>query len=141
MVIVWVTSVSLTTDDCSRVTLTMHSVHSFHVFKAPLLSMPPSIALPDLSKDSNSYGDLWLRYPASMKPIHANYGHTFIAISEFRVIVNDIAGMFFAKVERSVGATISRIQGFCVRLDSWHRNLPADLMPKEICFPWQLKLQ
>ncbi|CAG7565306.1 unnamed protein product [Fusarium equiseti] len=118
----------------------LQAVHSFAVFKAPLLSMPPSIALPEISEESNNYGDLWLRYPSSKRPIAVNYSHTFIALAGFRAIINDMAAMFFIKVERPVNVTINSIQGFCVRLDSWHRNLPTDLMAKEICFPWQLKL-
>ncbi|KAJ4007727.1 hypothetical protein NW752_010396 [Fusarium irregulare] len=114
----------------------LQAVHSFAVFKAPLLSMPPSIALPEI----NNYGDIWLRYPSSKRPIAVNYSHTFIALAEFRAIINDMAAMFFIKVERPVNVTVNSIQGFCVRLDSWYRNLPPDLMAKEICFPWQLKL-
>ncbi|RBR26560.1 uncharacterized protein FIESC28_00636 [Fusarium coffeatum] len=118
----------------------LQAVHSFAVFKAPLLSMPPSIALPEISEESNNYGDLWLRYPSSKRPIAVNYSHTFIALAEFRAIINDMAAMFFIKVERPVNMTINSIQGFCVRLDSWYRNLPPDLTAEEICFPWQLKL-
>jgi len=103
--------------------------------------MPPSIALPEISEETNNYGDLCLRYPSSRQPISVKYGRTFIAIAQFRVIVNDIAAMFFTKVERPVNVTVNGIQGFCVRLDSWYQNLPEDLAAREICFPWQLKLQ
>jgi hypothetical protein len=108
-----------------EVMLIRNCVHSFHVFKAPLLSMPPSISLPEVSEESNPYGDLWLQYPSSTRPVPVNYGHTFIAIAEFRAIVNDIATVFFIKAERPATVTINRIQGICVRLDSWHRNLPT----------------
>ncbi|EXL39260.1 hypothetical protein FOCG_18127 [Fusarium oxysporum f. sp. radicis-lycopersici 26381] len=118
----------------------LQAVHSFHVFKAPLLHMPPSIPLPDPSQQDDCYGDFWLRYPSSKVPVPVNYSNTFKAISEFRVIMNDVAAMFFSDFQITPDVATDRIQGFCIRLDSWHQNLPRDLKAREICFPWQLKL-
>ncbi|KAF5690745.1 NirA-like nitrate assimilation regulatory protein [Fusarium denticulatum] len=115
----------------------LQAVHSFHVFKAPLLSMPPSIQLP--SQD-DCYGDFGPRYPSAKGPISVNYAHTFQTLSEFRVIMYDVATVFFSGFKNTPDTTVDRIKGFCIRLDSWYRNLPSGLKATEICFPWQLKL-
>ncbi|KAF5559410.1 nitrogen assimilation transcription factor nirA [Fusarium phyllophilum] len=115
----------------------LQAVHSFHVFKAPLLSMPPSIPLPE---QDNCYGDFVLRFPAAKGPVSVNYANTFRTLSEFRLIMNDVAAVFFSDLKNTPDATVNRIKGFCIRLDSWYQNLPPDLKPREISFPWQLKL-
>lgn len=118
--------------------LTDNSVHSFHVFKAPLLSMPPSI---QLSTQDDCYGDFGLRYPSAKGPVSINYANTFRTFSDFRVIMNDVAAVFFSGFKNTPDTIVDRIKGFCIRLDSWYRNLPPGLRATEITFPWQLKLQ
>ncbi|TVY67814.1 Nitrogen assimilation transcription factor nirA [Fusarium oxysporum f. sp. cubense] len=115
----------------------LQAVHSFHVFKAPLLSMPPSI---QLSTQDDCYGDFGLRYPSAKGPVSVNYANTFRTLSEFRVIINDVAAVFFSGFKNTPDTIVDRIQGFCIRLDSWYRNLSPGLKPTEILFPWQLKL-
>ncbi|KAF5973738.1 hypothetical protein FBULB1_8122 [Fusarium bulbicola] len=115
----------------------LQAVHSFHVFKAPLLSMPPCIQLPTLD---DCYGDFGLHYPSAKGPVSVNYAHTFRTFSEFRLIMNDVAAVFFSGFENTPETTVDRIKGFCIRLDSWYRNLPPGLKATEISFPWQLKL-
>ncbi|KAF5602732.1 nitrogen assimilation transcription factor nirA [Fusarium subglutinans] len=115
----------------------LQAVHSFHVFKAPLLSMPPCIQLPTLD---DYYGDFGLRYPSAKGPASVNYAHTFRTFSEFRLIMNDVAAVFFSGFENTPETTVDRIKGFCIRLDSWYRNLPPGLKATEISFSWQLKL-
>ncbi|KAG7405461.1 Nitrogen assimilation transcription factor nirA [Fusarium oxysporum f. sp. rapae] len=115
----------------------LQAVHSFHVFKAPLLSMPPSI---QLSMQDDCYGDFGLRYPSAKGPVSVNYVNTFRTLSEFRVIMNDVAAVFFSGFENAPDVIVDRIKGFCIRLDSWYRNLPPGLKATEISFPWQLKL-
>ncbi|KAF5559337.1 nitrogen assimilation transcription factor nirA [Fusarium napiforme] len=112
-------------------------VHSFHVFKAPLLLMPPSVPLPD---QDECYGDFVLRFPAAKGPVSVNYANTFRTLSEFRLIMNDVAAVFFSELKNTPDSTVDRIKGFCIRLDSWFQNLPPDLKTREISFPWQLKL-
>ncbi|KAG5656585.1 hypothetical protein KAF25_000172 [Fusarium avenaceum] len=118
----------------------VQAVHSFHEFKAPLLDAPPKITLPSTVESSNFYGEFWLQYPPNRQPVPVSYGNTFKAIADFRSIMNDVAAAFFSKLNRGPGATVHRIQMFCVQLDDWYRNLPADLTARNICFPWQLKL-
>ncbi|KAF5260972.1 hypothetical protein FOXYS1_8349 [Fusarium oxysporum] len=115
----------------------LQAVHSFHVFKAPLLSMPPSI---QLSTEDDCYGDFGLRYPSAKGPVSVNYANTFRTLSEFRVIINDVAAVFFSGFKNTPDTIVDRIKGFCIRLDSWYRNLSPGLKPTEILFPWQLKL-
>ncbi|KAH7205502.1 hypothetical protein BKA60DRAFT_578446 [Fusarium oxysporum] len=115
----------------------LQAVHSFHVFKAPLLSMPPSI---QLSKQDDCYGDFGLRYPSAKGPVSVKYANTFRTLSEFRVIINDVAAVFFSGFKNTPDTIVDRIKGFCIRLDSWYRNLSPGLKPTEILFPWQLKL-
>ncbi|KNB19215.1 hypothetical protein FOXG_16637 [Fusarium oxysporum f. sp. lycopersici 4287] len=114
----------------------IQAVHSFHVFKAPLLSMPPSI---QLSTHDDCYGDFGLRYPSAKGPVSVKYANTFRTLSEFRVIINDVAAVFFSGFN-TPDTIVDRIKGFCIRLDSWYRNLSPGLKPTEILFPWQLKL-
>ncbi|EWY84009.1 hypothetical protein FOYG_13789 [Fusarium oxysporum NRRL 32931] len=115
----------------------IQAVHSFHVFKAPLLSMPPSI---QLSTHDDCYGDFGLRYPSAKGPVSVNYANTFRTLSEFRVIINDVAAVFFSGFKNTPDTIVDRIKGFCIRLDSWYRNLSPGLKPTEILFPRQLKL-
>ncbi|KAI1044750.1 hypothetical protein LB505_013535 [Fusarium chuoi] len=115
----------------------LQGVHSFHVFKAPLLSMPPSI---QLSTQDDCYGDFGLRYPSAKGPVSINYANTFRTFSDFRVIMNDVAAVFFSGFKNTPDTIVDRIKGFCIRLDSWYRNLPPGLRATEITFPWQLKL-
>jgi hypothetical protein len=70
-----------------------------------------------------------------------NYANTFRTLSEFRVIINDVAAVFFSGFKNTPDTIVDRIKGFCIRLDSWYRNLSPGLKPTEILFPWQLKLQ
>ncbi|KAF4997868.1 hypothetical protein FGRMN_3569 [Fusarium graminum] len=118
----------------------LQAVHSFHVFQAPLLAVPPEIALPSTDEASNCYGDFWLRYPSQETPVSVGYGNTFRAMADFRAIINDLAITFFGHVRRDPGATINRIRTFCTQLDGWYRDLPVELKSRNICFPWQLKL-
>ncbi|EMT74271.1 Nitrogen assimilation transcription factor nirA [Fusarium odoratissimum] len=115
----------------------LQAVHSFHVFKAPLLSMPPSI---QLSTQDDCYGDFGLRYPSAKGPVSVNYANTFRTLSEFRVIINDVAAVFFSGFKNTPDTIVDKIKGFCIRLDNWYRNLSPGLKPTEILFPWQLKL-
>ncbi|KAF5582252.1 nitrogen assimilation transcription factor nirA [Fusarium pseudocircinatum] len=115
----------------------LQAVHSFHVFKAPLLSMPPCI---QLSTQDDCYGDFGLRYPSAKGPVSVNYAHTFRTFSEFRIIMNDVAAVFFSGFKNTPETIVDRIKGFCIRLDCWYRNLPPGLEASEISFPWQLKL-
>ncbi|KAK2689412.1 hypothetical protein QWA68_011946 [Fusarium oxysporum] len=115
----------------------LQAVHSFHVFRAPILSMPPSI---QLSTQDDCYGDFGLRYPSAKGPVSVNYANTFRTLSEFRVIINDVAAVFFSGFKNTPDTIVDRIKGFCIRLDSWYRSLSPGLKPTEILFPWQLKL-
>jgi hypothetical protein len=72
--------------------------------------------------------------------VSAGYGNTFKALADLRIIMNDIAAAF-NEVNRDSSATVHMIQMFCVQLDRWYRNLPVDLAARNICFPWQLKIQ
>ncbi|KAF5655412.1 NirA-like nitrate assimilation regulatory protein [Fusarium sp. NRRL 25303] len=115
----------------------LFGLQGFHVFKAPLLSMPPSI---QLSTQDDCYGDFGLRYPSAKGPVSINYANTFRTFSDFRVIMNDVAVVFFSGFQNTPETILDRIKGFCIRLDSWYRNLPPGLKATEITFPWQLKL-
>ncbi|KAM0215659.1 hypothetical protein ACHAPQ_011776 [Fusarium lateritium] len=95
----------------------LQAVHSFHVFKAPLLATPPKIVLPSTDNGSNSYGEFWVQYPPNRQPVSVGYGNTFKAIADFRAIMNDIAAAFFDEGNRDSNATLNRIQTFCVQLD------------------------
>ncbi|KAF4960323.1 hypothetical protein FGADI_970 [Fusarium gaditjirri] len=93
-----------------------------------------------LPKQDECYGDFVLRYPSAKVPVSVNYANTFRTLSEFRIILNDVAAVFFSDLRNTPDATVDRIKGFCIRLDSWYRTLPPDLEAREISFPWQLKL-
>ncbi|KAI3578916.1 hypothetical protein IWW34DRAFT_805551 [Fusarium oxysporum f. sp. albedinis] len=138
----------------SYLTQAVAAAHAMHLFSTPTKNSDDleyyaraftawalfGIQALQLSTQDDCYGDFGLRYPSAKGPVSVNYANTFRTLSEFRVIINDVAAVFFSGFKNTPDTIVDRIKGFCIRLDSWYRNLSPGLKPTEILFPWQLKL-
>lgn len=116
------------------------SIQSYYYYRAPLIPDPPVKPLPNPDEHPFWYGDFKLRYPLSSTLVPAQYGHYFKAISGLRSIINDMAAVSYSQKENNTESP-SRIWSIFSRLEKWYLGLPAALSPRNIVFPWQLKVQ
>lgn len=108
----------------------------------PLLDGPPEVPLPRMSKSGVWNGEIWLKYPLNDGLVPVHYGVAHKALTELRVVIHDLASELFGKAsDITHGRKITTIEAFWNRLQSWYHNLPEELGPKVIIFPWQLKIQ
>ncbi|KAI9689124.1 MAG: hypothetical protein M1822_000862 [Bathelium mastoideum] len=109
------------------------------LFLPPLLTQPPQTPLPDPLANPSWYGELLVQYPGTSKPISTLHPHTFHAMSEFRVILNEI---WLASLASLASKSISMKQAldFYDRLRAWYTGLPSSLGPTRAVLPNQLKL-
>ncbi|KAI1071540.1 hypothetical protein LB507_005250, partial [Fusarium sp. FIESC RH6] len=113
------------------------TLSAFSFIFRPLIKEPPIWKLPDPSKDSLWYGEIWVNYPLNhgLSPLHL--GEVIRARSQFRIIMNeysDIAYTAGSKVE------IYLAHHFRRRMENWYNNLPESLTPKRIVLPGQLQI-
>ncbi|KAL7822712.1 hypothetical protein V8C26DRAFT_179922 [Trichoderma gracile] len=114
-------------------------IQSYYYYRAPLIPDPPATPLPDPDGHPFWYGDFKLRYPLNPTLVPAHYGHYFKAVSGLRSIIHDMAAISYSqKQEHSVSP--QQIWSLFSRLEKWYLGLPAVLTPRNIVFPWQLKL-
>lgn len=111
------------------------------MFDEPVLKSPPDIPLPDPQEDPDWYGQIWIKYPLIEKPVSVHFGHVFKAMSDIRVIMNDICIRCFRKPKESRNITLHHVLEFHRRLKEWEENLPEPLAPERIVFPSQFILQ
>jgi hypothetical protein len=111
---------------------------AFSFMFAPLISEPPSYALPDPSDGAQWYGEVWLKYPLAQSLAPSYFGHVLRARSQFRIIMNDYCQTAYSK-----GSTVAleKANEFHLRLKDWHDALPEPLTPKRIVLPGHLHLQ
>jgi hypothetical protein len=110
---------------------------------APLLQTPPKNPLPDHQRDPNWYGEIWLKYPSSSVLVPLKCSHTFKAKVEFSIILNEAVIQAYGDEnnDKVIQCGARRIINVVERLDNWYRSLPDPLLPSNIVFPSQLKLQ
>lgn len=114
-------------------------IQSYYYYRAPLIPDPPATPLPDPDEHPFWYGDFKLRYPLNPTLVPAHYGHYFKAVSGLRSIIHDMAAISYSqKEERTVSPR--QIWSIFSRLEKWYLGLPAVLSPRNIVFPWQLKV-
>ncbi|OTA00562.1 Zn2Cys6 transcriptional regulator [Trichoderma parareesei] len=114
-------------------------IQSYYYYRAPLIPDPPATPLPDPDGHPFWYGDFKLRYPLNPTLVPAHYGHYFKAVSGLRLIIHDMATISYSqKEERTVSPR--QIWSIFSRLEKWYLGLPAVLSPRNIVFPWQLKV-
>ncbi|KAI1506222.1 hypothetical protein F5X99DRAFT_426278 [Biscogniauxia marginata] len=61
---------------------------AYHTFQPPLLPYPPQFSLPEQELE---HMELYVKYPQGQEPINTYNGLVFKAVSDFRVIINDVA--------------------------------------------------
>ncbi|KJK76000.1 hypothetical protein H634G_08757 [Metarhizium anisopliae BRIP 53293] len=103
----------------------------------PLLKTPPDWPLPDPSKETGFYGEVWVRYPLTRNLSPSSFGPVFKARSEFRIIMNAYCQAAFSEGSQ---VTVEKANGFLSRLRCWYDGLPAPLQPKRIVLPGHLQL-
>jgi len=74
-----------------------------------------------------------------MVPMH--FGHSFRAMSKFRVVLNDFAAHFYAPGRRLQDVTLDTAMAFRWRIMECYNELPKELSAINIRFPHQLRLQ
>jgi hypothetical protein len=123
--------------------LTECSTLSFQFQTAPLLRTPPQSPLPDPDRDPDWYSEIWLKYPSTSVLVPMQYRYTFKAKVEFSLVLN--TAMLQAYTSESdnqvVRSGTGRIIETVEKLEAWYRTLPGPLLPSNIVFPSQLKLQ
>lgn len=104
----------------------------------PLLQTPPSWDLPKSSEVPDWYGEIWLRFPLSLKLVPTHFGPVFEARSKFRVIMNEACQVAYSK---GSAMTPVKAQTLLRRLQNWFDSLPGILGPARIVLPGHLQLQ
>jgi hypothetical protein len=119
------------------------STLSFQLMTTPLIQTPPRSPVPDPERNSDWFGEIWLKYPSGSALVPLQCGLTFKAKMDFSVILNE--AMF--EIDKDSNKDFltrngaARIIAITKKLDHWYHNLPESLSPTSIVFPSQLKLQ
>lgn len=124
-----------------RLLTRQYSLHCYVMFDVPVIKNPPDIALPDPLVDPEWYGQIWIRYPLSPRPVSTHFGHLFKACAHIRVIMNDICLQYFGKPASSFQVALDQALGFHSRLKDWQNALPGPLIPERIVYPSHFMLQ
>lgn len=114
------------------------SLVAFSFMLPPLLKKPPEWALPDPTRNSQWYGEIWIKYPLNNGPSPSYFSHIFRARCQFRIIMNEICDAAYSE---GSGITLDKAHRFRERLESWYKNLPVPLQPRTIVLPGHLQLQ
>ena len=105
---------------------------------APLLRDPPDWPLPDPSKETEWYGEIWVKYPLSNCLLPSYFGQVFTARSRFRVIMNEACQAAYSSGSEM---TIDKANKLFSQLQGWYNGLSGSLVPKMIVLPGHLQLQ
>ncbi|KAL7624724.1 hypothetical protein AAE478_006295 [Parahypoxylon ruwenzoriense] len=113
---------------------------TFHTFQPPIIKDPPTRPLPEVDDTLAYYGEIWMKYPLAQEPIPIYNGLVFRAISQFRVIMNEITKLSFGLPKSFSRMSLEAALGFRARLLAWYENLPEPLQARNIALPSHLKL-
>ncbi|KAI2777167.1 hypothetical protein F4815DRAFT_495498 [Daldinia loculata] len=113
---------------------------TFHTFQPPLVKDPPNRPLPDIDDTSAFYGEIWVKYPLSRDPVPVFNGLVFRAISQFRVIMNEITALSFSHPRDFNRMSLNAAIEFRARLATWYENLPKPLQAQDAAMPSHLKI-
>ncbi|RYN55103.1 hypothetical protein AA0114_g3552 [Alternaria tenuissima] len=116
------------------------SLQSYYYLKPPCLLDIPADPLPDVHGKSEWYGDIVLNYPEDGNHYMTDFGHGMKALSELRVIQNEIGVMCFSKFEDSKKMPWGAALHIQAKLETWYRGLPTQLQPRWIVHPSHLLL-
>ncbi|KAF5657011.1 polyketide synthase [Fusarium heterosporum] len=112
-------------------------LQSYHHEKPPLVTSPPRVGLRSSIED---FGEVWMKYPAADKPVALHFSLTFVALVEFRAILNEITNFQHRHDTSHRPMTLIEARRYHRRLQEWYRNLPGHLNPYNIIFPAHLHL-
>jgi len=97
--------------------------------------------MPDPKQNPSWYGECWLLYPVSPAPIPAEHGHTIKSMTELHIILHNISCRAFHNGQSTRRLSWEEAMEFKQMLDNWFHTLPDVLSPKNVVFPWHLKMQ
>ncbi|KAI1479411.1 hypothetical protein F4774DRAFT_381918 [Daldinia eschscholtzii] len=113
---------------------------SFHTFQPPLVKDPPNRPLPNFDEISAFYGETFVKYPLGHDSIPIFNGLVFRAISQFRVIMNEITALSFSRPRNFTRMSLSAAIEFRSRLLVWYETLPEPLRAENAVMPSHLKM-
>jgi hypothetical protein len=82
-----------------------------------------------------------LRYPPDEQTYPGEFGHGMKALSELRVIQNEIGVMCFSRSRESRKMPWGAALHIQAKLEAWYASLPAQLQSRWIVYPAHLILQ
>ncbi|KAI1759115.1 hypothetical protein GGR53DRAFT_524115 [Hypoxylon sp. FL1150] len=109
---------------------------AFHTFQPPTLKIPPARPLPEVE----DYGEIWVKYPHGREPIPMFNSLVFRAVSEFRVIMNDITRLSYSRPKCFDRMSLDAAIVYRSRLLAWYDSLPGPLQARNIALPCHLKI-
>lgn len=123
---------------------TLQRSAGYYFMRRAWLSEPPEVSLPDPAGNPGWYGEFALVYPPSnAAPVPMNWPHTFRAMCQLRVIMNQVAHEAFRDHHPQTVTGLPRHRALEIqsRLREWYEGLPGPLQPKVAVFPSHLRLQ
>ncbi|XEU94964.1 hypothetical protein FSHL1_000248 [Fusarium sambucinum] len=112
-------------------------LQNYHHKRPPLLTSPPTVALPTADE---AYGEIWIRYSASHSPIPVHFSNIFIALAQFRTILNEISDRLNSPVISQKVMDIGEASLYYHRLEEWYNTLPRCLDAHNVVFPAHFNL-
>ncbi|KAI1381121.1 hypothetical protein F4677DRAFT_460363 [Hypoxylon crocopeplum] len=113
---------------------------TFHTFQPPIIKDPPARPLPDIDDAAAYFGEIWVKYPLGRELIPLLNGPVFRAISQFRVIMNEITAVSFSQPKTFKRMSLSAAIGCRSRLLAWYEDLPEPLQAQNIALPSHMKI-
>ncbi|KAI0381668.1 hypothetical protein F5Y04DRAFT_288489 [Hypomontagnella monticulosa] len=113
---------------------------TFHTFQPPLVKDPPTRPLPNLDDAAAYYGEIWVKYPLGHDPVPIFNGLGFRAISQFRVIMNEITALSYTEPRNFNRMSLNTAIEFRSRLIHWYEGLPEPLRAHNAVLPSHLKI-
>ncbi|EWY81911.1 hypothetical protein FOYG_16117 [Fusarium oxysporum NRRL 32931] len=107
-------------------------LQSYHQEKPPLATSPPRVGL---SSATEAFGEIWVKYSAADRPVPLHFSQTFVALVEFRSILNEIADFLHPHHTSQRRMTSAEASRYHLRLQEWYRRLPDHLNPYNLIFP------
>ncbi|KAI0884524.1 uncharacterized protein GGS22DRAFT_188736 [Annulohypoxylon maeteangense] len=118
----------------------LQALATFHTFKLPIIIDPPNRPLPDADEEPAYYGEILVKYPLGQEPIRVHYGSMFKAVSQFRIILNEITKASFSFSRTYSPISLEAAIRFRSRLLTWYEDLPEPLQARHIVLPCHLKI-
>ncbi|KAG9195248.1 hypothetical protein G6011_00368 [Alternaria panax] len=116
------------------------SLQSYYYFKPPCLLDVPAGPLPEVDDESEWYGNIVLHYPPDEYHYPSDFGYGMKALSELRVIQNEIGIMCFSRSKESKKMPWGAALHIQAKLEAWYKGLPPQLQPRWIVYPSHLVL-